>query len=243
MSGWRRIKATLATPTMRRLLRRPDPHAVREALAAKYLHGDGIEIGALNAPLRVPEHVRVRYVDCAEPDVLRATGYGEVSSIQWPEIVADIETLAGIDDCSVDFVIANHVLEHVENPLRALAAISRVLRPGGFGFIALPDKRFTFDKRRAITPLWHVVRDFREGPQWSRRGHYLDYVANVDRVRDGEALANEYERKAQNIHFHVWDFPAMRVMLDYAASVPETGLTIAHAQQNRSEAVFILCKL
>ncbi len=62
-------------------------------------------------------------------------------------------------------------------------------------------------------------------------------------MRDVEALADEYERKAQNIHFHVWDFPAMRVMLDYAASVPEIGLTIAHAQQNRSEAVFILRKL
>jgi hypothetical protein len=36
---------------------------VREDLARRYLSGDGLEIGALTAPLRTPPGVTVRYVD------------------------------------------------------------------------------------------------------------------------------------------------------------------------------------
>lgn len=239
MSGWQRIKSRLATPTLRWLLRRPNLFAVREQVARRYLRGDGIEVGALNAPLSLP-WCRVRYVDCAPLDVVRR-GYPDVS-IQPPDIVSDLETLVGIDDASVDFVVANHVLEHVEDPLRALVAISRVLTSGGFAFIALPDKRFTFDRARAITPLWHIVRDFRDGPQWSRHAHYRDWARHVDRAMDVEGRAAEMERHGQNIHFHVWDFAAMSEMFDYALALPDIGLTVAHSQQNRSEAIWVLHK-
>ena len=37
--------------------------ATSEHAAAVYLKGSGIEIGALNLPLRVPPSARVRYVD------------------------------------------------------------------------------------------------------------------------------------------------------------------------------------
>lgn len=242
MSGWQRIKAKLATPTMRRLLRRPDAHVIRAAIASRFLHGDGIEVGALNVPLPMPAGARVRYVDCEAPDALRSGEYSMVSRIQTPDLIADIETLDGIDDASVDFVVVNHVLEHVENPLRALVAISRVLRAGGIAFITLPDKRFTFDKRRAVTPLWHVVRDFEDGPEWSRRDHYVDWLMHVERTADVAARVEQMERTSRDIHFHVWDFAAMAEMFDYAAALPNIDLTIIHAQQNRGEAVWVLRK-
>ncbi len=227
---------------MRRLLRRPSHLAVREEIARRFLRGDGIEVGALNTPLRLPPDVSVRYVDCATPDVLRANGYSDVAMIHQPDIIGDLQSLDGVDDCSVDFVIANHVLEHVENPLRALATISRVLRPGGFAFIALPEKRYTFDRNRAVTPLWHIVRDFQEGPQWSRRDHYVDYVANVEHPRDVAERVAEYERAGQNIHFHVWDVAAMQAMFDYASAHHQIGLYIVHRQRTRGEVVWVLTK-
>jgi ubiquinone/menaquinone biosynthesis C-methylase UbiE len=61
---------------------------------------------------------------------LRAS-YSTVGNIRAPDIITDIQSITGIDDSSQDFIIANHVLEHLEDPLRALASIARVLRGGG----------------------------------------------------------------------------------------------------------------
>ncbi len=41
-------------------------------------------------------------------------------------------------DASLDFVIANHVLEHVGDDSRALREIYRVLRPGGYAILQTP---------------------------------------------------------------------------------------------------------
>lgn len=41
-------------------------------------------------------------------------------------------------DSSFDFVIANHVLEHVDDDLQALSEIRRVLQPGGYAILQTP---------------------------------------------------------------------------------------------------------
>lgn len=229
---------------VRRLLGRENVYAVRSELARKYLRGSGIEFGALNAPLDVPDGVKIAYADLQDNDYyieLATRQYGHVTT---PNIIADIEVMDGIADSSVDFVVANQVIEHVENPLRALRTISRVLRPGGIAFISLPDKRFSFDRKRAITPLAHFIKDYEQGPEWSRPEHYDDWVhlaEGFDGETRRERAAGMLGRRA-NIHFHVWDFDAMAQFFAYAATVPEIGLAIVHSQQNRGEGVWILRK-
>jgi 2-polyprenyl-3-methyl-5-hydroxy-6-metoxy-1,4-benzoquinol methylase len=46
-----------------------------------------------------------------------------------------------IPDASYDFVILNHVLEHIPDPLPTLTALCRKLRPGGYIWIAFPSLR------------------------------------------------------------------------------------------------------
>jgi len=56
---------------------------------------------------------------------------------------------------SFDFLICNHVLEHVEDDRRALAEIRRVLAPGGWAILMCPvDRRraTTLEDPRAVTP-------------------------------------------------------------------------------------------
>ena len=48
-------------------------HHTREAVAGIFLRGDGIEIGALHQPLRMPAAARVKYVD-RMPKRLRREG-------------------------------------------------------------------------------------------------------------------------------------------------------------------------
>jgi SAM-dependent methyltransferase len=187
-----------------RLLADPDFKTVREDLAARYLRGEGLELGALNLPLRLPAAARVRYVDrkpVPEADWPEMAGQGFAPV----EVVDDAQTLATIPDASQDFVVANHVLEHLEDPIAALEAFARVLRPGGIAFIALPE-RHTLDAGRELTTIDHLLTDHAEGPAASRPGHYEDWVRNVERFDDADvaARARELDAKDDSIHFHVF---------------------------------------
>ena len=54
-----------------------------------------------------------------------------------PDIVGDIHAIP-LDDGSVDAVICKAVLEHVEEPHKAVAEIHRILKPGGKALFYVP---------------------------------------------------------------------------------------------------------
>jgi SAM-dependent methyltransferase len=180
--------------------------ATRDDLAFRYLRGHGIEIGALYRPQRVPPGVKVTYVDHAATDELRRV-YPEHDWFQPPDVVDEAEYLTSFADDSLDFVMANHVLEHVEDPIAALFNFLRVLRPGGVLFLTLPDARRSFDGPRERTSVEHVLRDHREGPQVSRSEHYLEYGLLVEGRTGDDLVRRSAELEAQRfrIHFHVWE--------------------------------------
>lgn len=176
-------------------------HRDLRSLFAMKLTGAGIEIGALHHPLPVPPDVVVRYVDLRtrEENIAR---YPEVPAgdIVETDFVCDGETLSAVADESQDFVIANHMLEHCVNPLMALENFLRVLKPEGRLFLSLPDKRFTFDFRRAVTPWEHVLHDYQIKRRVEDRSVYEQYRQDVDPSLDpDEAVATCYE-----IHHHAW---------------------------------------
>jgi len=76
------------------------------------------------------------------------------------QFVAEASDLSMVPDETYDFVLASHVLEHIANPLRALQEWKRVLNPEGTVLVVVPDKRETFDHRRAFTPFDHIEADF-----------------------------------------------------------------------------------
>lgn len=122
------------------------------------------------------------------------------------DVVTDAETLESIPDESQDFVVANHVIEHMENTVRALGHWLRVLRPGGVLFMAVPHRERTFDRHRPGTPVEAVLADYRDGPGASRRGHYVEWVEKVEGVTGAavEAAVETHMRDRFSIHFHTW---------------------------------------
>ncbi len=176
---------------------------VRARLSRQFIRGQGLEIGGLNAPLPVPKADRVSYIDRWTIDELRSQ-YPELAEIKiiGPDILDDGETLSTIADGSVDFVIANHFLEHTQNVIQTIRNHLRVVRPAGVLFYAVPDKRFTFDHDRPVTPLEHFVRDYTDGPEWSYEAHIDEWVAVM---HEGSAEARaRIVRDALSIHYHVW---------------------------------------
>jgi SAM-dependent methyltransferase len=187
-----------------------DPKTLREDVALRYLKGDGIEIGALDFPLRLPREARVRYVDYLNGAGLREAyshTLREGRPLVTPEVVDDGARLASFADASLDFVVANHMLEHVEDPIAALEHQLRVLRPGGILYLTLPDARSSFDSPRERTTVEHLLRDHHDGPEVSRSEHYEE-CARLIEGHSGENLTKrvqEIETEGLRPHFHVWE--------------------------------------
>ena len=214
----------------------------REDLARRYLSGEGIEIGPMTTPLRVPPDVTVRYVDrLKRADLLRVEGqysFNDLSLIPEIDVVDDAGSLATFADDSVDFVVASHVVEHLEDPLTALKNMLRVTRPGGVVLLTLPDARHHFDAARPRTSVEHVLRDHEEGPHVSRREHYEEWARLIERFDedDVEQRVAEFAADDARHHFHVWELEGfLRLIL--AAGLP---CEIIHAQTYLTEFAVVL---
>ena len=185
----------------------PPAKLSRALIAQTYLSGHGIEIGALHNPLQVPPSAKVKYVDRLPIAQLREQ-YPELNDKELVavDILDDGERLTTIPDASLDFVIANHFVEHSQDPIGAVLNMLRVLKPGGRLYLAIPDKRCCFDSDRPVTSLAHLMRDHAEGPEWSRAQHFEEWAKLVNKAADDEVekQAAELMRTNYSIHFHVW---------------------------------------
>lgn len=180
----------------------------RHQFSWRYLQGQGIEIGALHNPLPLPKGAKVRFVDRMDSAGLRAH-YPELANLNLVEvdIVDDGEKLATIENESQNFVIANHFLEHAQNPLLTLENMLRVLKARGILFLTVPDKRFSFDADRPVTSLSHLLHDYQNGPETSISRHYEEWVTLVEKVDNPSARkvrVEQIQKELYSIHFHVW---------------------------------------
>ncbi len=223
-----------------------DFRQVRRDIAFQYLKGEGIEVGALHSPLQVPDAVKVYYVDRMSLTDLRKQ-YPELGAVGLVEadIIDNGETLSSIEDNSWDFVIANHMIEHCQNPIGALENFLRVVKPGGLVYMGVPDKRYTFDIERPLTSIDHLIRDYKEGPEWSKLGHYEEYVRLVDKLPEKQ-VAGRMQHILDidySIHFHVWTLETFPQLLEYGQKNLSVDFEIELFQENFEEFVMILRKL
>lgn len=213
-------------------------------IAREFLRGRGIEVGALHHPLPVPRGVSVAYVDrMAKSDLQKHYPDLDPSRLVNVDILDDGETLGTVAAGSQDFVIANHFLEHCQDPIGTLGHFFRVLRPGGVLYLALPDNRFTFDRTRMVTPLQHLWDDHEHGPARSCRGHYEEFVAATEQLSDPAAIrdrAEHYLRHDYSIHFHVW---TQAEMVELLLAVRERcGFDFELIRKHEYEVIFVLRK-
>lgn len=58
-------------------------------------------------------------------------------------------------EAKFDIITSNHVIEHVPNPVETLACMKRLLAPGGFIWIAVPNAAYPLS--RSLNGLWHAA--------------------------------------------------------------------------------------
>ncbi|MBF0273859.1 MAG: methyltransferase domain-containing protein [Nitrospinae bacterium] len=183
----------------------------------KVLSGNGIEIGALHNPLPIDNaKCRVEYLDVEPVDTLE-NKFSELAagSIKKPDYIGNIERqdLPEITGKTFDFVILNHVLEHVANPIKVIENIWKGLNANGKFILSIPDKRFTFDKNRPLTSYEHILTDYYKNVSEVNDDHYVDFLAHVhpevfkSKTETIQAINNVRERLE---HAHVWDSTSFR---------------------------------
>ncbi len=235
----------------------PEYMLARNEFASRYLFGEGLEIGGLNWPLEVPPQATVRQVDRMTLEQLREH-YPELVDVELPEvdIVDNGETLARIPPESQDFIVANHFLEHTGDPIGTIRTHLGKLRPGGILFYAVPDKRYTFDFRRPLTPLKHMVKDHEHGPQRSRRQHFDEWTfynggTEAERADDASlrAFAKQAKKQAReleaadySIHTHVWTSATFLGLVLHTREVLGEAFDIEAAARRSIEFVVVLRK-
>jgi SAM-dependent methyltransferase len=137
--------------------------------------------------------------------------------------VTDGATLEGIPDASYDAILSSHVIEHLANPLGALTAWRRVARDDARLLLVAPHMSGTFDHRRAVTPLEHMVKDFERGTGEDDLTHLDETLALHDRSRDAEpgdqaawAAARRDNLRTRVLHHHVFTTDSLLALLDRA---------------------------
>ena len=119
-----------ALPTWRGETFKARPRRMREGFFDRYCSGLGLDIGHGGDPV-VP------------------------GCDLWDKADGDATLLPGVPDHAYDFVYASHVLEHLDDPVRALQSWMRVLKPGGFLIVCVPH-RDLYEKRTRLPSCWNT---------------------------------------------------------------------------------------
>lgn len=150
-----------------------------------------LELGAQAAPTLLKDEADIWYLDYETKKEARKNFKDRPE--MWKKIV-ETDILVKTDDYwkytkqKFDCVIANHVIEHTNDIIYWLQSISRLLKKNGYIFLAIPDKKYSFDKYRSNTTFTHIVTDFFLGGDRSVPEHSLDIGVMYDFTYVGEEM-------------------------------------------------------
>jgi SAM-dependent methyltransferase len=115
-----------------------------------------------------------------------------------------------LEDNRFDVIFCNHVLEHVEDANRCMQELYRVLKPGGWAIMQVPQdfsRETTYEDKTIVSPaererhFWqkdHVRLFGRDYPQWLEKAGFK--VDTFDKnMRIGQELIQKYRLQEEEI--------------------------------------------
>jgi hypothetical protein len=155
--------------------------------------------------------------------------------------ISDDVELGMLADGAYDAVLCSHVIEHIANPLRALRAWRRVSGVGRHLLLVVPHMAGTFDHRRPVTSLSHMVDDLNADTQEDDLTHLDEFLLFHDAARNvrGQADADFVADLRDNVrtrllHHHTFTTPSLLSLLDHA------GLQIVAIEARLPHDIFVL---
>lgn len=160
-----------------------------EILAAKFA-GTGLEFGALHNPIKINNNRNnIIYADrLSRHDAIKNFPELETLSeeIVEPDVLVDLDqsNLSFIKEKKIDFIIANHVIEHLVNPIRFLKNMSLNLPSGGRILLTVPNKDFTHDVNRDLTRFRSLLIKYFLSTKRLSDERITDYLKNKSLVNE-----------------------------------------------------------
>jgi SAM-dependent methyltransferase len=127
----------------------------------------------------------------------------------------DAQYFEGVENDTFNFLHSSHSLEHMENVRTALIHWIRIIKPGGYLIITVPDEdmyeqgvfpsRFNTDHKHTFTMhknqswsrssinILDLAAEFSDSVQTERLIRHTDFYINTDRVIDQTTLPNTTE--------------------------------------------------
>ncbi len=112
----------------------------------------------------------------------------------WAKVKMDVHDIP-FEDHSFDVIICNHLLEHVDDDIKAMSEMNRVMKPGGWGIMQVPvngDREVTYEDRSVTDPIErekhfgqkdHVREYGRDYPERLKKGGFnveaIDYLRTL----------------------------------------------------------------
>jgi hypothetical protein len=162
-----------------------------------FSQGRGLEIGPLDAGIADGEAHDVGYVDVFDVDGIRDHYRDDpnvilelIPTIDYPLIVdGRARTLAeaAAPGAPFDWVIASHVIEHVPDVIGWLAQLAELTVEGGALLLAVPDRRYCFDRHRPPTTTGQALEAFEQRLDRPSTRAIYDHFSSVVKV-DTRAL-------------------------------------------------------
>ena len=171
-----------------------------------------------------------------------AYGYGNHPNLG-RQYIREATDLSGVAAGTYDFVCSSHMLEHAANPLQALHEWFRILKDAGTLILVLPHKDATFDHRRPVTVLDHLVADHANDVGEDDLTHLDEILELHDMSRDpGAGDRDHFSRRSRDnrtnrcLHHHVFDTNLVAEM------VARVGLQVVALEPRPPHHIITVCR-
>lgn len=211
-------------------------------LAFFLCEGEGLEIGALSSPYKFNKNCKLKYADIYDKKKLESIVSNIPIDNLYAEKYVDVDYILSppkylfesIGDNSFDFVYSSHSLEHSPNPVSSLVDQIRITKPGGIIYSVLPNKNYTYDKKRNLTSSKFLIQKHESKIYDHTIEEALDVVINTfdhplyekNKYR-AEEYAKEMILNKEGIH-HFYTFDDLNVMEIFIYLLKKNIIKIEH---------------
>ncbi|TWG90308.1 methyltransferase family protein [Mesorhizobium sp. J18] len=211
-----------------------------------------LEIGALDNPTFMKSEGDVYFADFFSQQEsvkrhIKSTAHNAFKIVDVDYVLRD-SSLREAVRIPPDLIIANHVIEHIPNPIGWLQELREIVAPGGLLFLSVPDKRYTFDYFKPVSDAVDWIRAHDEAlemPSYYQILRHLYYHADITegkawsgdipddhmhRLTMPQALekAKQLSRSYTDVHCSVFTYHSFRTIIQDLREADLINWKVAH---------------